>query len=132
MELYFNNFVTMREIKFKYIYSDWKDILTNVFSLDEIANWDHFEYICNSPFLKEYRIIDRLQYTWLQDKNWKEIFDWDITNIWEVVWVDMCAWFRINPSRKNTDTAFTESFMNYDNIEVIGNIFENWDLLTNK
>lgn len=49
----------MREIKFKYYYSDGKDIFSKVFTLEDISNQLHLDVICDSPSLKEYKIIGR-------------------------------------------------------------------------
>jgi len=82
---------------------------------------------------------DFMQYTWLKDKNWKEIFEGDIikykTNKIQfslVQWIS--DWFkivkRISPTSTRTSTLW--NFIAEYQCEVIWNIYENPDLLTNK
>lgn len=80
----------MREIKVKYYYTNGVDIFSRIFDMDEdIANWSHWDEISDSAILKKYSILDRVQYTWLKDKNWKEIFEGDVVWDWnDIAWID--------------------------------------------
>ena len=112
-----------REIKFRAW--DWKKMISvwciafykdNTFSInDELELWNK---------------NNLMQYTWLKDKNWKEIYEWDIITIcekpYDVYYENW--WFR-------TNAVFKSSLMYlYENkveTEIIWNIFENKELLTN-
>ena len=71
-----------------------------------------------------------MQYTGLKDKNDKEIYEGDIVTvdgeIFYVEWRGMGDWF-IDPKK---DAAFVFTPEIYD-VEVIGNIYENPELLSN-
>ncbi len=59
------------------------------------------------------------QYTWLTDKNWKEIYEWDYV-IWINQWTSSPTWIIII---RDIRTVFINLDWGYD-YEVIGNIYE--------
>jgi hypothetical protein len=69
----------MREIKFRYVYEDKmiNSLFTKIFTLAEIQNGDPVDEICDSPTLKDYKIISIDQYTGLKDSKGKEIYEGD-------------------------------------------------------
>lgn len=72
--------------------------------------------------------IEIVQFTGFKDKNRKEIYEGDILDTeagrFVVVWETHSAAFRYHDLQGNS-----ESPLNYDHIEVIGNIYENPDLI---
>ena len=96
---------------------------------------------------------ENMQYIWLRDKNNKEIFEWDIvivknipygkTNrgnykeeamIWDVIYHEWLASFRIRTKHFGSPSIGESNTMRfrgseYQELEVIGNIFENPELL---
>lgn len=135
-----------KEIKFKYIWGNGKDFIVKIFNLDQIQNGEPFDVLENEPLLKNYKLLARLQYTGLKDKNGKEIYDGDIYILHTGK----------NPTNSNTyfkgfvealesawrgfshRTIHSERAKNYrysplgeeKNCVVIGNIYENPELLT--
>ena len=135
----------MREIKFRYTYSDGKSLFHKIFTLDEIEQGFQFDVLCDSPLLQHYKCIAKSQYTGLQDKNGKEIYEGDILEL------------RANPFNKKRDLfqvvfkdgGFRDEWNNYigqylppdirnrqggrvrlnEACEVVGNIYENPELL---
>ena len=114
-----------REIKFRAWKIDWKNKNLKQ-NQGRMIQWKDIKDDFTDILIKtSYFIL--MQYTGLKDKNGVEIYEGDILeDIGEVVWVELSASFRINPSKKNKDISFTESFVNYDekDREIIGNIYD--------
>ena len=120
----------MREIKFR-AWDERKNKMFNVFWMKRKTNLD---FICANDErnlewtrcpAESYAYKDIMQYTWLKDKNWVEIYEGDIIKQWpekysqiyDVIfqnWTFIC-------NQKTSDFMETE---------VIGNKRENPDLLT--
>ncbi len=111
-----------------------KDKAWLYYNIWELYNPESNEYVSISSYK-----LTTMQYTWLKDKNWKEIFEGDIikykTNKIQfslVQWIS--DWFKtvkkISPTSTRTSTLW--NFIAEYQCEVIWNIYENPDLLTNK
>lgn len=136
----------MREIKFRVWDRDNKYMIESDQSVATIihrnlcsGSWSWFSNcdLSTPDNYKERYIV--MQYTWLKDKNWKEIYEGDIikykTNKIQfslVQWIS--DWFKvvkkISPTSTRTSTLW--NFIAEYQCEIIWNIYENPDLLTNK
>ena len=95
-------------------------------------------YICSEGYLDDAEVDPTTvgQYTGLQDKNGKRIFEGDIcrnTKTGEIVsvkWHGTMAGFVWNKRKENSHLSdFGELFRVYDKYEVIGNIHDNPELM---
>ncbi len=119
----------MRDIKIKYYYKNSEGhTISKVFDMDsDIANGDHWDYTSDCPLMKDYKILDRLQYTGLTDKNGVEIYEGDLVEhkrlgVCKVVY-DTTEFLLIVV--KNNQRCCLRSQFN----TVIGNIYQNPELL---
>lgn len=129
----------MREIKFRAwdvarkIMIEWREL-----SMYPMCSFN--EYYMNTGKTK---VAHFMQYAWLKDKNWKEIYEGDIVEndwcIWVVEffdnlyrdgWGSIHSWFYCKERCSyGTELSYTNWF---NNVEVKGNIRENKDLLSNQ
>lgn len=127
-----------REIKFKYIYSNDKRIITKVFTLEEISNGDCYDYLSDQPLLKYFKLINRVEYTGLKDKNGKEIYEFDWCRACfrdkngfhykqGVIKMDEYMWCL--DTLDETDEYRIYSINRLHDFEALSNVFENPELL---
>lgn len=130
----------MREIKFR----GWHVPKQVMFSAEEMAT-DQLTILPTGSFInvsgdstRLSQIMPRdkfipLQYTELRDKSGKEIYEGDIVRFGHFVWAvlfDEGSW-ALSPSQEVPDVDTVEFLYNYSGeiLEVIGNIYENPELL---
>lgn len=126
----------MREIKFRaYHYWAWDPRIEWYMMYSEKDNWWNlrifFENVQNEALW-----VEVMQYTWLKDKNWKEIYEGDILKhhkqwTWKVFYPfhNNYASFWI----ENSKTWFMNTLQDAQIYKIIWNIYENPELLlTNK
>jgi len=118
----------MREIEFR----AWDKI--NKIILPSFLLYDYMSF--NEQAQSKYTPISEanylMQYTWLKDKNWKQIFEWDIILIkWEKAEVAFKQW-AFGCFFENEDFYILSNISTYklsninllEDIEIIWNIYE--------
>jgi uncharacterized phage protein (TIGR01671 family) len=127
----------MKEIKYRaksihwnivYWYYVYSSVFSNVNTLKK-------HLIINELWnINEIEVETLCQFTWLYDKNWEEIYEWDIIQnanwiIWEVFFCEDDLQFKIKENSGDIETFAWYNKNAYHFLEVIGNIFENSNLI---
>lgn len=120
----------MREIKFR----AWAKDAAN--RPEVMWNWDMYHVAISEWIGNSERGVVIMQYTGLHDKNGKEIYEGDILKMHHRL--PSVADYYSNQSVYWVDTHYIfgdapldgDLFQHGDNLEIIGNIYENPDLLT--
>lgn len=129
----------MRDIRFRYW--DTRDkVMRNDFFV--WVWWDKIE-ICLTSWIelrvwrwnisKEFEDYPIMQYTWLKDSKWVEIYEWDIVDMFPEFW-DRDALFEVYYDKwcfKLKDTWALQEILYKinDKCEVVGNIYQDKHLL---
>ncbi len=122
----------MREIKFKYIFSDGKEFKSTVLSLAAIENCQLKAFTNNIP--SSFELVAVCQFTGLLDKQGVEIYEGDIVKIKDFLTNDNKTYYDDIGIVEFENGMFLicneyPSIANRQIIEVIGNIYENEELL---
>lgn len=132
----------MREIKFNVVYKHktTKKVFTKSFTLEEIIGSEHIDEICDCPIMKKYYIEAFRQYSGLKDKNKKEIYEGDIVKAerydmqeaTSIMAYNGIIAFNNGEFKHDSKEYGHQSIIGIVNCEVLGNIYENKDLLNAK
>lgn len=117
----------MRTIKFR-VWAKWKMEYQDAMKFfvlpwkEKPNNWGNIE--------------DIMQFTWLTDKNGKEIWEWDIvTSLWTtfIVEYDWDWFYAVNWDEYASLNSYTwlDDPYDIDDAKVIWNIYENTEILSN-
>lgn len=119
----------MREIKFRAWDKNSEEMnitVSGLTGIDNPNNDDPLKYVCGNKNVIDWKDCELMQYTGLKDKNGKEIYEGDILKFNTVGGNEMIYDVRW----KGTGFKPTRlSEHNQQEIEIIGNIYENKELI---
>ena len=119
----------MREIKFRaYIKEVNKNYPCSV-SQNRTNDWSNIAFVEWRDYVDWFN-CNIMQYTWLKDKNWKEIYEGDIIQ-YDIQWITQATYYEVKDMQDirlqmNRDDPY---YCRDENIIVVGNVYENPGLL---
>lgn len=112
----------MRELKFRAWHKENKAMYDSDITMTTVLS----RWITNTMNIQE--DYELMQYTWLKDKNWKEIYEGDIIQVWSLNWiVKYVAWKYVIVDKK--DLHITDLYNSWHLFNIIGNAYKNPELL---
>ena len=115
----------MRDMKFRAWYEDGQRMIYG------LPNFQNNHFYDGHGLGIDFRVLKLMHYIGLQDTNGKPIYEGDILGGWlehgVVVWIQEEARWGIDVEGDQRDIQFRN--VNHDHLDVIGNIYENPDLL---
>ena len=127
----------MREIKFRAWFKETEEMkniaMSNLYREGK-STWLHL----SAQPMGSYRLVELMQYTGLKDKNGKDIYEGDIlTDFGDAgpLYVEFStehAGFVFMDKFDNGPPSYTPKEISYEYFEIIGNIYENPELLVNE
>lgn len=123
----------MREIKFR-AWDDYNKVM-KLFTLKQLVDEDIFNYITEFEAVQSgFDNWKWMQFTGLKDKNGKEISEGDIIKsdygfTYKVIW--STGSFKLRGTGRTKSTS-TWSINHVDSLSIIGNIYENPELLNSQ
>lgn len=130
--------MTQREIKFRAWDTELKEmgeVLGMYLHPNGWVDIQHGDKETDAEWRTRLNKVHLMQFTGLKDKNGKEIYEGDIVKDWEyidsykVIWNREWACFELERITHANDTTQEINYAQFD-LEVIGNIYENPELLS--
>lgn len=119
------------EIKIRYYYSNGQYWFSREFSLTEVENGYPYEVLSDSPLYRDYKFKDHVLFSGLKDKQEVEIYENDIVEIRHLGKLEKVKIiFHQGMFCFKWKDGYVNSYMiNSENCRVVGNTYENSDLL---